>query len=111
MRKPEKCLPTPTPCGGSPTMPSVSLNVPHFKQELPYSCVAAVVRMVLAYHGQVRSEAELRQLLGTQPTGTPARNLMAIASLGFDVQLASSNLSLLRDALTAGFPPIVFIDT
>jgi len=32
-------------------MPSSSLNVPHFLQELDCSCVAACVRMVLAYYG------------------------------------------------------------
>ena len=43
-------------------MPSGWLSVPHFQQELEYSCVAACARMVLAYYGDVRSEAELRLL-------------------------------------------------
>lgn len=34
-------------------MPSSSLNVPQFQHELEYFCVAACVRMVLAYHGDV----------------------------------------------------------
>ncbi len=41
-------------------MPSSSLNVPHFQQELDYSCVAACVRMILAHYGDVRNEAEFR---------------------------------------------------
>jgi ABC-type bacteriocin/lantibiotic exporter with double-glycine peptidase domain len=92
-------------------MPPGWLNVPHFKQEFNYSCMAACVRIVLAHHGQNRTEAELRQLLSTRPDGTPARNMMAVASLGFDVQLSFSNLSQLREALAAGLPPIVFLDT
>jgi ABC-type bacteriocin/lantibiotic exporter with double-glycine peptidase domain len=92
-------------------MPNVSLSVPHHKQEHEYSCVAACVRMVLAYHGHVVSEADLRQLLGTQASGTPARDVMRVASLGFDVQLAPSNLALLAAALGAGTPPIVFVQT
>ena len=92
-------------------MPSASLSVPHFEQEFPYSCAATCVRMVLAFHGQVRPEADLRQLLNTQPHGTRARNLMAVTALGFDVQLGTANLSDLRDALVGGLPPIVFLDT
>jgi hypothetical protein len=40
-------------------MPSSSLNVPHFRQELDCSCVAACLRMVLVHYGDVRSEANL----------------------------------------------------
>jgi ABC-type bacteriocin/lantibiotic exporter with double-glycine peptidase domain len=47
-------------------MPSAWLNVPHCKQELNYSCMAACVRMVLAHHGRPLAEAELRQLLDTR---------------------------------------------
>jgi ABC-type bacteriocin/lantibiotic exporter with double-glycine peptidase domain len=67
--------------------------------------------MVLAYHGHVSSEDELRQSLGTTPHGTSARNIQFIATLGFDVQLRFANLSELSAALVAGTPPIVFVDT
>src|SRR5712692_1893993 len=60
-------------------MPSSWLNVPHFQQELEYSCVAACARMVLAHHGDIRTEAELRLLLDTQSTGTRAGNLMRLS--------------------------------
>jgi hypothetical protein len=53
-------------------MSVVSLSVPHFKQELPNSCVAACVRKVLARHGHSCTEAEMRQHLATGPHGTPA---------------------------------------
>jgi ABC-type bacteriocin/lantibiotic exporter with double-glycine peptidase domain len=63
-------------------MPSAWLSVPHFQQELEYSCVAACARMVLAHHGDSRPEADLRLLLGTQPTGTRAGNLMRLSGPG-----------------------------
>jgi ABC-type bacteriocin/lantibiotic exporter with double-glycine peptidase domain len=67
--------------------------------------------MVLAYHGRAIAESELRLLLDTQPTGTRARNLESLQTLGFEVTLNSSGLSHLLDALAAGCPPIVFVDT
>jgi ABC-type bacteriocin/lantibiotic exporter with double-glycine peptidase domain len=73
--------------------------------------MAACARMVLACLGQDLPEVDLRQLLQTKPSGTPARNLTALASLGFDEQLGPCNLARLRDAVTAGLPPIVFLDT
>src|SRR5947208_8084374 len=60
-------------------MPSSWLNVPHFQQEHEYSCVAACVRRVLAHFGESRTEAELRSLLDTQPTGTRAGNVMRLS--------------------------------
>jgi ABC-type bacteriocin/lantibiotic exporter with double-glycine peptidase domain len=92
-------------------MPSNWLNVPHYKQEFHYSCAAACVRMVLAYFSYAISEAEVRQLLNTQPHGTKARHLTAVGSLGFDVELVSGNLAQLRDLIAQGVPPIVFVDT
>ena len=92
-------------------MPSALLNVPHFRQEFNYSCIAACSRMVLAHHGRVVAESELRQLLDTQPTGTRARNLESLESLGFDVHLDSSSLTNLREALAAELAPIVFVDS
>jgi ABC-type bacteriocin/lantibiotic exporter with double-glycine peptidase domain len=91
--------------------PIASLNVPHFKQEQGNSCAAACVRMVLAHHGRVHSEDELRQLLKTEPRGTPARNLAHVAALGFEVEVKFSNVAELAAALLAGTPPIVYVET
>src|SRR5262245_11055719 len=91
--------------------PIASLNVSHYKQEQGASCTAACVRMVLANYGQVHSEDELRRLLQTGPRGTPARNVAQIASLGFEVDVKSSNAAELAAALLAGTPPIVYVDT
>ena len=91
-------------------MPGFSLSVPHFKQEFPYSCVAACVRLVLAHHGRTLSELEVRQLLGTSPHGTPARAILLVTTLNFDVQLTTTNTTQLASALATGNPPIV-LDT
>jgi ABC-type bacteriocin/lantibiotic exporter with double-glycine peptidase domain len=53
-------------------MPNGWLSVAHCKQE-PYSCLVACVRMVLTYYGRDLTEGAVRQLLGTQPSGTHAR--------------------------------------
>jgi ABC-type bacteriocin/lantibiotic exporter with double-glycine peptidase domain len=92
-------------------MPSNSLNVPHFQQELEYSCVATCVRMVLAHYGDVRSEADLRTLLDTQPTGTRAGNVMRPSGPAFEVYLRPSNLAELQAVLTDNQPVIVFLKT
>jgi ABC-type bacteriocin/lantibiotic exporter with double-glycine peptidase domain len=92
-------------------MPSSWLNVPHFQQELEYSCVAACVRMVLAHSGDIRTEAELRLLLDTQPTGTRAGNLMRLSGSAFEVQLRPSNLVELQKVVADKQPAIVFLKT
>ncbi len=92
-------------------MPSNSLNVPHFQQELEYSCVAACARMLLAHYGDVRSEADLRSLLDTQPTGTRAGNLMRLSSDAFEVYLRPSNLAELQSVLADNQPVIAFLKT
>lgn len=89
-------------------MPSNSLNVPHFQQELDYSCVAACVRMVLAHYGDVRSEADLRTLLDTQLTGTRAGNVMRLSGPAFEVYLRPSNLAELQSVLADNQTPRSF---
>src|SRR5260221_6049954 len=92
-------------------MPNGWLNVPHFQQEVDYSCIAACVRMVLAHYGDIRSEAELRSLLDTQPTGTRAGNVMRVSGPTFEVYLRPSNLVELQQILADQQPPIVFLKT
>ncbi len=92
-------------------MSSSWLSVPHFQQELEYSCVAACVRMVLAHHGDIRTEAELRVLLDTQPGGTRVGNVMRVSGLAFEVYLRPSSLVELQTGLAANQPPIAFLKT
>jgi hypothetical protein len=67
--------------------------------------------MVLAHHGDVRTEAELRSLLDTQPSGTRAGNLMRLSGPAFEVHLRASNLAELQRVLADGQPPLVFLKT
>jgi ABC-type bacteriocin/lantibiotic exporter with double-glycine peptidase domain len=92
-------------------MPGSWLSVPHFRQELEYSCVADCVRMVLAHDGDVRSEADLRSLLDPQPTGTRAGNVMRLFGPAFEVYLRASNLVELQKVLADQQPPIVLVMT
>jgi ABC-type bacteriocin/lantibiotic exporter with double-glycine peptidase domain len=92
-------------------MPSSWLNVPHFQQELENSCVADCARMVLAHHGDIRTEAELRSLLDTQPTGTRAGNLMRLSGSAFEIFLRASNLVELQRVLADNQPAVVFLKT
>jgi ABC-type bacteriocin/lantibiotic exporter with double-glycine peptidase domain len=92
-------------------MPGNWLRVPHFQQEFEYSCVAACVRMVLAHHGDLRNEAELRALFDTQPTGTRAGNIMRLSGSAYEVNLRSSNLVELQKSLADNVPLIIFLKT
>jgi hypothetical protein len=67
--------------------------------------------MVLAHHGDVRYEADLRSLLHTQPTGTRAGNVMRLSGPAFEVYLRASNLRELQQVLADQQPPIVFLRT
>ena len=92
-------------------MPNGWLNVPHFRQEFNYSCVAACVRMVLAHYGHNESEDNVRQLLGTTSRGTRAANVASVVQLGFDVRFGTTNLPQLQAMLAANVPPIIFLLT
>jgi hypothetical protein len=65
--------------------------------------------MVLAHHGDSRTEAELRLLLDTQPSGTRAGNLMRLSGSAFEVYLRPSSLVELRTMLADNQSPIVFL--
>ena len=74
-------------------MPSASLNVPHFKQVFPYSCIPACARMVLAFFGQQHTEAELRTLMRSGPSVTPVRRLTELTHLAFDVSFQMTDIA------------------
>ena len=88
------------------------MNVPHFEQELDYSCLAACARMVLAFFGTGRSEAQLRALLKTRAGGTSPVNLMLhLPTLGFTADVRTGSQSDLRQQIEAGCPCIVHVWT
>ena len=92
-------------------MPNASLSVPHFKQELLYTCIPACARMVLAFFGRQHTEAELRTLMRTHPNGTPVRHLTELTHLGFAVDFVTTDVAGLAAYLTSGLPPIALLDT
>jgi ABC-type bacteriocin/lantibiotic exporter with double-glycine peptidase domain len=88
------------------------MNVPHFEQELDYSCLPACVRMVLAYHGHPVTEAQLRRLFKTRPGGTsPASVMLRLPDLGFTADVRTGARPHLQRHLTAGHPCIVHVWT
>jgi hypothetical protein len=64
--------------------------------------------MVLAHLGDHRSEAELRLLLDTQPTGTRSGNVIRVSGPAFEVYLRPSSLAELQMVLAENQPPSSF---
>jgi ABC-type bacteriocin/lantibiotic exporter with double-glycine peptidase domain len=88
------------------------MPVPHLEQERDYSCLAACVRMVLAFYGAEHPESELRGLLKTRPGGTsPANVLLRLPTLGFEAAVYTGSAQPLREGLLAGRPGIVHVWT
>ena len=88
------------------------MNVPHFQQEREYSCLAACVRMVLAFYGEYRSEDDLRRLLKTRVTGTsPANVMLNLPGIGFEALVFDRFQPILRQRISEGTPCIVHIWT
>ena len=81
------------------------MSVPHFEQELDYSCLAACTRMVLAFFGAGHTEAELRALLKTRCGGTSPVNLMLrLPALGFTADVQTGSQPCLRQQVEKGIP-------
>ncbi|MEE9616459.1 MAG: cysteine peptidase family C39 domain-containing protein [Anaerolineae bacterium] len=88
------------------------MSVPHFEQELDYSCLAACTRMVLAFFGAGHTEAELRALLKTRCGGTSPVNLMLrLPALGFTADVQTGSQPCLRQQVEKGYPCIVHVWT
>lgn len=59
--------------------------LPFFAQERPESCVPACIRMVLAFHGIVCTEAEISQCCESEPEGTlPSAAVRCLQKFGFN---------------------------
>jgi ABC-type bacteriocin/lantibiotic exporter with double-glycine peptidase domain len=83
-----------------------------YAQELPSSCVAACVLMVLSGLGVQIAEAPIRRLIGHTRLGVSlAMAQMQLSRAGATVLLhADWNLDELRDALRVGYHPIVGVE-
>jgi ABC-type bacteriocin/lantibiotic exporter with double-glycine peptidase domain len=92
---------------------------PFHKQETPYSCAPACLRMVLASFGVAKTEQELRELSdctydsvflsgGTDPH--PFKLKAAAQSLGFvNTTIASPTFDELKSELERGLYPIIYV--
>ncbi|RLC90983.1 MAG: hypothetical protein DRI77_14355 [Chloroflexi bacterium] len=86
-------------------------KLPFRRQEHPYSCTVACLRMLLAYHGVEMDEAELRHRCKTREFGTYARNVVACArELGFTATIEHLSLVQLRPMIDQGVFPIAYIN-
>lgn len=88
------------------------MSLPFFSQELPTSCVAACLRMVLAGLGHVLSEADVRHRCDHTAAGLRLNRIaQGLADLPVVVRYESNwSLDDLRDVVRAGVTPIVGID-
>ena len=75
---------------------SAILPVPHYRQSKEGYCLPACARMVLAYLGIERTEAEISQLLGTRGIGTPGFAIQRLTAWGVRVDASRSSV---RNAL------------
>lgn len=88
------------------------LAVPHFPQSAEGFCLSACARMLLAYLGIERSEAEVGQMLGAQEYGTPSFAIQRLlVALGVQVTYRQWSLPELTAALTSKQPVIIFVRT
>jgi ABC-type bacteriocin/lantibiotic exporter with double-glycine peptidase domain len=90
-------------------MPS---KLPFYKQEEPYSCVPACLRMVLAAKGYIVSESILRERCDCTFLGTDALNAVdALRAMGFsNSSKCTMRLTELIMELSVGLYPIVFVN-
>ena len=86
------------------------LQVPYSKQASNYSCGAAALQMVFRFYGEVYSEKELAQSLGTRKDfGTSHQAMINLArSKGFRVyETNQASLMEIKSLINRSFPVIV----
>jgi len=66
--------------------------------------------MVLAYHGDERTEGEISQCLGTTPAGTRTERLHRLAGWGCEVVVEEMLLAELESWIAEEIPVIVWLD-
>ncbi len=89
------------------------LAVPHFQQELSYTCLPACARMLLAYHGKAYSEQELAAAFGILPlVGTaPHKMVDGLKEMGYQaLWFENATAERLLDLYENGWPVIIFLN-
>jgi ABC-type bacteriocin/lantibiotic exporter with double-glycine peptidase domain len=90
----------------------MKLKVPHFRQEYPYTCLPACIRMVLAYRGKKHSERQIALACQTLPPfGTqPEAVEDGLKALGYQCRwFEGTTTKKLRELLTNDWPVIIFV--
>lgn len=88
------------------------LDVPLLRQEHPWTCLPACIRMVLAYRGQFIEEADIAAACRTMPLrGTlPERAVEGVQELGYHaLWFENADLVRLQDLINHDWPVIVFL--
>jgi ABC-type bacteriocin/lantibiotic exporter with double-glycine peptidase domain len=88
------------------------MKLPVFRQEKPYTCLPACIRIVLAYRDQEYTEEELARVCGSVPVwGTlPAEAIDGLESLGYRaLWFEDASLERLLELLNQDWPVIVFL--
>ncbi len=86
-------------------------RLPFRRQERPYSCTVACLRMLLAYHGVEIDEATLRRKCKTQELGTYAEDVLVCArEFGFTATIEHLSLEQLRLLIDHSVFPIIYIN-
>ena len=88
------------------------LDVPLLRQEHPWTCLPACIRMVLAYRGRLIEEATIAAACGTAPLrGTqPEKAVEGVQQLGYHaLWFEDAALSRLQDLIAHDWPVIVFL--
>lgn len=93
-------------------MPNALLPVPHYEQSRDGACLPTCARMILAYWADVRSEAEIANLLGTKSFGTPISNITRLRAWRYTVSVEEHmSRTTLEGNLDTGVPIIARVWT
>jgi ABC-type bacteriocin/lantibiotic exporter with double-glycine peptidase domain len=92
-------------------MPKGSPTVPHKRQEHPWTCLPACVRMVLSHFGDERDEADVAQQLRCTSSGTLFNEIVSLGEWGYDVRIEQGTLSRLVAVIGEGVPVVVSVHT
>lgn len=87
------------------------LSVPHYQQSDEGFCLPACARMILAYFGHEREEADVGRILGARKYGTPSSAIERLNDSEIEVIYQPWSAVELFSMFEAGNPAIVFVRT
>ena len=81
------------------------------KQEKPYSCAVACLKMILNFYGLTIDEKTIREKCKTTTLGTYADDLIKCArELGFEAKKEYTDFNSLKESLNSKIFPIVYVN-